>query len=236
MSCLAIYGAQLADKWGGVVKEFVDDWAPLAAILGFIAQAAMLVILGFGLKQVGIGLEQVRLAKQSLSVTNERASKEQALAFHERFLSKVMPEVVSARQQLQKAKETVTYEGPVGDFTFGSLTAEALEAARKRYQPSVGAINELEYYAVAFTSGVADEEVGFLLTGRLYCAYVASLYDLICVLRNDPAYATWQPIVDLYKLWSSRLTKAELQAQRLKTEAELAALGTAGEPRKPIGV
>ena len=217
------------------MKELVQAWMPVAEILGFVGQLVILVILGLGLKQLAIGLKQVQLAERALSVTNERASKERALEFHDLFITRVMPAVVEARQALAHVKGTVTYDGPIGAFTPESISVAAREAAKERYQPSLPALNLLEYYAVGFTSRVADEELGFSLSGRLFCAYVATLYDLIVVIRNDPGFENWKPIVELYRLWASRLTKSELEAQRDKLEVELAGLGP-GASLRPIGV
>lgn len=218
------------------MKEFVDYWAPVAAILGFVGQGLLLLVFALGLKQLKIGFDEVELTKKALSVTNERASKERALEFHEIFLTRVMPEVLKARQALRTAKAKVTYEGPVGDFSKGSISKAALAETKKRYLDSIDALNLLEYYAVAFTCGVADESLGFSLDGRVFCAYVSTMYDVIVVIRDDAGFSNWQPIVDLYLRWSKRLTSTELEAQRKKLEQELSDVAGGAQAMKPIGV
>lgn len=67
-----------------------------------------------------------------------------------------------------KRKIPISYKGPIGDFTPNSLPIGVVAAIDKRVDGAewLPAINKLQSIAAYFTTGVADEEVGFQIIGR----------------------------------------------------------------------
>jgi hypothetical protein len=213
------------------VSELVEFWRPYGDVLGFVVAGVLAYVL---IK----GLQQVELAKKAINVTNERASKERALEYLNFYATDVIPKwrmYYSAASAPAVAVEP-SYKGPVGDFSPSSLTSSEELTKKLGLVSGVDFRNALEVFAVAFTSGVADEGLGFEVNGRAFCGMVAAAYDQIASSRRQTTEPkTWSPIVNLYLMWSKRLSQAELEVQRKKLDADVKALGTAAVIH-PIGV
>jgi hypothetical protein len=142
---------------------------PYAELLFFIAGIGLFVISVYGLRQIGLLKEDVR-------TRNVRAAREKAIEAVSNHTTKFIPEY---NQLWRKWREAglATYEGPVGtDFNFESLPKGAQAKGVERCKMTLGsdAFNTLETVAAYFTTGVADEEVGFRIIGRTYCATSAT--------------------------------------------------------------
>jgi hypothetical protein len=174
---------------------------------------------------VTVGLLQLRLLKRDYAMRVDRAAKERAIDTVERYVAKFIPLANANTTELRAAKLS-RYSGPIGDFSPASVPAEYqnLTAQRALHYSCITALNELEYITAVFTSGVADEELGFRIIGRSFIFSVQSYYDLIALLRDDKAHKPWSNIVQLYGVWSSRLTAAELAAIGEETAAKLAGI------------
>jgi len=87
--------------------------------------------------------------------------------------------------------------------------------------PQCGAaLDQLEIFAAAHTNGVADDEVGFNLNGRMYCAIVSQdFYDVLCLEREQGYY---ESIVALFRSWSPRLERAKLTKSKELIELQRA--------------
>ena len=128
------------------------------------------------------------------------------------------------------------YDGPIGNFFYETLPDKFRQNANKRYDTCwVPAVNRLEIIAAAFVSGVADERLGFTIIGWNFCVTIAAKYDILCIVRGeDKTHPVYQTIVDLYQLWTPRLSKAQLLHARQEIEKRLAA--TIDKTIRPIGV
>jgi hypothetical protein len=164
----------------------------------------------------GFALEQIRVMKKDLAIKVERAAKEKAIEFAGRYLTVFVPAHNALYEALIKQKLR-NYRGPVGDFAPAGLSKEDELLLRKRMvMPELlPVLNELNYFSSAFVSGVADEGTGFEIVGRSFCASVSSVYDVLSAHRSDPAcrYIGNQSL-QLYRVWSSRLSRAQLEALR----------------------
>ena len=181
-----------------------------------------------------LGLQQLRIMKLDMRTRNERAAKEKAVEFADRYMSIYVP-LSSKVYDERKAANLPSYGGPIGDFTAADLLNLDQKIVRARFALGwLPALNALESIASAFVTGVADEQTGFSIMGRSFCATVAIQYDIICVCRDDDACRHWESIVSLYCLWSSRLTKAELEAHRARLDEKIAA--TVSRQISPIGM
>lgn len=202
------------------MSDVLQQIRPWLEMLSFISG---IVLAGAGV----YALQQVRLMKQDMELTSERAAREKAIEYVSRYLSTYVPLAGLYTQELDTKKLTV-YKGPCGDFTLTSIPADALPLALKRFQlrswlPSV---NELHTIAAAFAYGVADDKIGFQAIGRTFCATVLTKYDLLCIARGrDNTCRHYQGIIDLYNLWAPRLSKAELVDLREQLDERLANLG-----------
>jgi hypothetical protein len=179
------------------------------------------------------GLKQLRIMKIDMRIRNERAAKEKAIEFVERFMTVHVPLDDKFTEECITAK-LQGYRGTVGGFTRVGLPSVATRARLDLYHSWMPALNSLEPIAAAFVNGVADERMAFPIIGRSFCFGVANDYDIISFCRNDEACRHWESIVSLYKLWSPRISKAELEANRALLDARIA--GTNTETILPIGL
>jgi len=199
----------------------------VAELLYFLSGVALAAIAAYG-------IQQVKLLKKDIRIRNERASKEKALEFAEKYELFILLD-----ERFHKAcedKNIPIYSGPIGDFSKDSVPEDLRKNARNRYDmPWLESVNKLELIASAFVSGVADEQLGFEIIGWSFCATVANKYDILCICRGiAKTHPVYQTIVDLYQLWAPRLSRTELLEARREIEKRIAA--TVDRTIPPIGV
>jgi hypothetical protein len=194
----------------------MSELRTIAEFLYFLSGVALAVIAVFG-------LQQIKILKRDIKVRNDRASKEKALEFVQKYEDFIGLHNAFFRDCVEK--KFGMYEGPIGDFSWESIKPAERPNAINRIMlnTSLGAMNKLNLVAACFMSGVADEQLGFSIIGKGFCANVANIYDLLSFARGEKKSVSFQPIVDLYQLWSPRLSKAQLLQAREDIETQLAA-------------
>jgi hypothetical protein len=198
------------------VNEPLTTIRPVTEALYFLSGIAIACI-------AAIGLKQVRLLKIDLVSRTRRAASERAVDACTQFLTQSIPLSSALLTDYQKAG-LKNYDGPIGDFSAQSLSPDALQALKKKIavQTSTHLLNALECIAMAFTTGVADEEVGFPVIGRAFCDEVQYHYDGIALMHDwKPHSKYYTSIVKLYGVWSQKLKQAELSAKEQNLTKEL---------------
>lgn len=180
------------------------------------------------------GLRQLRIMKKDFAIRNERSAKEKAIEFSNEYLINYV-ELSTKHYNDEQKNKIQSYKGPIGDFTPDSISNEYKANLLKRLSclSCLNVLNKLESISAAFVTGVADETTGFKIIGRSYTATVSSLYDIISALRNEKASPYFNNIVELYKVWSPRLTKYELENERNNLDSRMANIQA--NCIKPIG-
>ncbi len=191
---------------------------PYAEVLYFIAGVGLLIVASYGLRQL-------QLLKEDIRTRNVRAAREKAIEAANQYTREFIPTYNQLWLKMRKASLS-SYDGPVSDFNFDSLAAPLQEKGLKRCDLNMGsnAFNIMEAIAVYFTSGIADESIGFRIFGRSYCATVGSNYDIISLCHSDKACPHYQNIVQLYRTWSARLSKEELKAARSELDKNISSI------------
>lgn len=181
------------------------------------------------------GLQQLKILKRDINTRNERSAKEKAIEFSSLYLKEYVKLEGIYFFKLRE-NNIPGYSGPIKDFSPDSVLPEykKIQLLRSSHLEFLPALNRLESISAAFTSGVADEVTGFKIIGRTFCATVASNYDIISISRTNSIAPYWSNIVELFYVWSKRLTKAELDAERNKLEEQVN--GISDIEIKPIGV
>jgi hypothetical protein len=193
-----------------MITENLRLWLESAYYLSGIAVAAV----------AALGLQQVRLLKKDMLTRNQRAAREKAIEYSNRYLTAFVP--VYDRWYLPHLKARIpSYGGEVGDFSFKSLTPAQKSAAAQRLMGFNEPMNELLPVAAAFTSGVADEVLGFEMIGRTFCDTVTRNYDLFCLAHDDKECPYYSQIVSLYRMWAPRIRAAEIERERSKVMSEI---------------
>jgi hypothetical protein len=176
---------------------------------------------------------QIVLLKRDIRTRNERAAKEKAIEAASRYLvDYVRLETVRFSKQLDQKLQS--YTGPIGDFSRSSVQYSEKTAQRALLPNGLETLNELEAISAYFTSGVADEAMGFTIIGRTFCSTIEHNYDIISTLRGDEGPFYYENIVLLYRLWRPRLTRSELLSAKDLLEQKIGAIKDA-DPIRPIG-
>jgi hypothetical protein len=164
---------------------------------------------------------QLRLAKKTITISSRREAAKLATNQVEVYHNRIIPllnEIFDAKQ-----KEKVdSIKIDIGEFNretiFGKLgieKAKKLSLERmKIINPILQAINAMEGFSIYFTKGVADEEIAFSSVGRTFCFTVEDLYFDIAICIKKGEEDSFQNIIGLYKIWSSRLKKEKLDKDK----------------------
>lgn len=165
---------------------------------------------------------QLFLFRRDSAIRNKRSAAEKAIEYASRYLTRYVALDGVHCKDLEEAG-LASYDGPIGDFNAESLPEDLKAKALARFGMSswLAPMNELLVISSAFTSGAADEEIGFNIIGRTFCHSVESEYDLLCFSRNNSPCDYFQAIIDLYKLWSPRMRTHELEHERDQISAKL---------------
>jgi hypothetical protein len=212
------------------VDQFLTASRPWGEVLGFIKDGVVAVAVVYGLRQVV-------LAKQSLDVaqTQRLEDQQRAVDEHERASKTVTLEYARTFAQdfrdgylhyvrAAAAAGLRPYDGPVGDFRLTSLlpTGRSVAFQRSQLPQCAAALDQLEIFAAAHTNGVANDDLGFTLNGRMFCAIVSQdFYDVLCLEREQGYY---ESIVGLFGLWSPRLEREKLTKSKELIELQGAEL------------
>lgn len=200
------------------MHPLVAEVRPYLEILSFASTIGLTVGLAFTYKQLA-------LLKADVLNRSRRAAAEHAVEAADLYFRDYVS-LAGVYFDAANQKKLRRYAGPIGDFSSNSIPKELLNECATRYamREWLPALNRLESISARLTTGVADEEVAFKIFGRTFCGTVEDYYDLIAFSRGTKANEYWENIVELYKIWRPRLTKAELNVAREQLDAKLSSL------------
>jgi hypothetical protein len=204
-------------------------------ILYFLSGAVLVVIAFAGLRQINIGLEQIRLTKQIAEKTAQRDAYRLAHEQCQSFGTSIAVTIVQVLGSAKAAGITVyaglAFEVEGGRIVRHSFQSDVIAAAVTRIDPTV-AMNMLEGFAMFFVTGLADEEIGYRETAIAFCELAAALMPAFWYYRERKR-AMYKSVIELYEMWNNRLAIEKLQEKRKEVERDLSRV----RPRtiKPIG-
>lgn len=207
-----------------MIMEYLINFRPYLEVMYFISGITLTVGLALTYKQLS-------MLKADALNKSQRAAAERAIEAADLFFGKYIP-LTDIYYEKREQNKINSYRGPIGDFSKQSLSGKLQTECMKRIDVTdwLAALNCLESIAARFTSGVADESVGFKIFGRSFCGTVEHHYDLIAFSRDQKALGYWSNIVELYKTWHPRLTKVELDMTRQELDAKLSSLTSTSIP------
>jgi hypothetical protein len=170
------------------------------------------------------GLQQITVAKHATKISSQRDAFKIAAEQTGLFAEKIEFPFISLRDE-------VAFEAIVlGENVFISVSEDKIDSAQ-----SVGVdidklnkvrslatfqtlVHKLDNYALYFTSGVAQEEVGFIATGKRYCEYVHALLPFII----DPIKEGYYPnLQTLFVNWYKRIEAEKLALERSQIDEKI---------------
>ena len=212
------------------MAEFVTAARPYLEALYFLAG----VVVAGG---VLVGMRQLRLLKQDIVSRSDRAAKEKAIEMSFR-MADLFAASIRGQNQLGELGYPSIWEGKVGDFTPSSLPDGHLKVAERRYMSGIPLryLNPMEAVAASFVNGIAEEKLAFPMCGAPFCAFVSVEYDMFCFARQHSDSAPFSNTIKLYRTWSNRLSKEQLEAAKEGLEASLAQIEDREiPPLSPLG-
>ncbi|WP_145408484.1 DUF4760 domain-containing protein [Paenibacillus xylanexedens] len=192
-----------------------------------------------------IGLRQLQIVKEDNKIRNQRASIEKSLEYLEWFAKDFIPYHSEFRQTLKtkiterlddeneeiEVKKSIIEQYRIihgvkdieqnDNFDVSLPSLELINRIFVRAQ-SGNVLNQLEYFAAAMTSGLADEELAYNPLASLYCELVEEMYHNIIFLRGE-SNRMYSNIIKLYKIWKPRLKKDDIRhyQDKLSKESEM---------------
>lgn len=167
------------------------------------------------------GIIQLRLTKKAIIVSSQREAAKLAAHQIEIYHNQIIPlQNQIFYTELNEKLNSVKID--IGEFNkeaviekLGQEPTNQINIERiKLITPMLKALNAMEAFSVYFTKGVADEEIAYSSVGRTFCSSVESLYFDIATCITKGEDHTFQNIIGLYKIWSSRLKKEKLDKDK----------------------
>jgi hypothetical protein len=179
-------------------------------------------------------LKQISLMKLDMLTRSDRSAKEKAIEAADKYINS-NEHYAQTMVDLDEAIASA-YKGPVGDFSLESIPPEFREMANRRADSGKfdHALDVMDGIAAMFVSGVADEKMGFTVIGGAYCADVARLYDLIALYKTRYTYGPLTNVIELYNVWSARLTEADLVKATQNLDRQIEMNTSRGTPPLPL--
>ena len=184
-------------------------------------------IAGIGLFVVAIiALQQIRLAKTDIKTrVNREAAKEAALQIAH-WADRIIPslnKLTSYEDEIHFERlkcsmdrfEIEELESKDSKVLSHHLKAVDLLKEDSEFRKRVlGAANQIEAAAMYFSTGIADEEMAFMPLSKVFCDFVERTFFLYCLMRKHDQLNKWDYTVKLYRVWSKRRIKYDLDAQQ----------------------
>jgi len=192
----------------------------------------LLLVACLGLSQLFLVRKQIKIAKETASITNQRESfklaAEQCIILAEKIfplvynfdkmiLSQPFYKNIKLNYSIERDRLQVIY--------MKQLTNEEKEEIKNlisQHDPTDSA-NALDGFAMYFTSGIASEDIAFHSCGKGFCTAVEIIMPVISGMLDNGYF---KDLNKLYGLWKDKLQALSLNEQKQRLEAELASKNT----------
>lgn len=191
-------------------------------IIYFISGPVIACVAFKALEQINEAKKQVEEARASRIIGTKREGYKIAADKCDYFMTVIIPLINNLDTQVKSNKITFFEKSQV------EITADKIkispcfqndEERKKVFNlPNLDLLNPLESFSLFFTSGVADENVGYLTIGKTYCTTVKKYLPLIAGLSNEKYFLN---ILKLFKIWNNRIEKENLEKEKQVIENKL---------------
>jgi len=202
-------------------------WLPyvrtILELLYFVAGISIAVAAFIGLQQVKAAAAQVKIASDQLNFSREIASNsakreaaklaaEQCKYFAEKcvpafkvLLDKYKGQNLSFLQSRLRPNEP---QFVIKEGEFVNVNCDAALAIKEFPQvemEGLAYLNGLEYFAMLFAAGVADEDIGYRETALAFCEGVNYCMVAVYHLRSQN-HGRFDSVIRLFEVWNRRTT------------------------------
>jgi len=188
-------------------------------VIYFISQIIVMVLVGFGLRQIQLAKRQIETTKDIFRTQSKRSAIETAVVECRRFAETIIQDKL-ALDKFCKEKSITYFEKAKFTKTENGFSVDPKDIDKddlKKLQEAADLINRimngLEAYALFFLSGVADENIAFHTNAKAYIEITEDIFKIFPVIKIEDEDA--EPMKTLYFMWSQRY-----EAKRLSIEQE----------------
>ncbi len=215
--------------------NFLDDSKSLIENLNFVSGPVLAILGVYIFRQIKLGKEQLIVAKKQLDESQNQTKisyMREAATLSADLTKQYIIDVIPLVNKIHNLKEHENWKDikvEIKNFTNDEFLKDnqslnnALKMPDSLMELKLDLANRLEYFAIYFTKGIADEKVAYTALGKQYCTTVEDVYPIITLLRgsNNPS-KPYENIVELYRCWNSRMENAlvEFEKENLSKELE----------------
>ena len=204
-------------------------------------------IAGIGLFVVAIiALQQIRLAKTDIKTRVAREAAKESAVQIAHWVDRILPSI----RELNSHKKKINLERlkcSMDRFEVEELkdskcwshhdkAVDLLSEDSEFLDLTANTVNMVESSAMYFCSGIANEELAFSALSETFCDFVEETFYLYCGMRRKDELNRWDHTVDLYRKWSKRRIKHDLDGQQNTLAKALLQAETDAAPIPPLGV
>jgi hypothetical protein len=165
------------------------------------------------------GLKQISLTKKIWERNAKRENVKLAIETCRYFAHDAVPALTAEAQDYQRQRLTFSAVKRQFNIANGELTCPNFDAAfvaqqTRQFDSAIAYLNIIEGFAIPFTAGVADDEIGFRETAPSFCAGILLNLPVLMSIKLQQG-VKFQSSLILFERWYRRLV-AEAVASSLK--------------------
>lgn len=188
------------------------------------------------------GLSSLGLAKKEIRTRSQREAIAAAISACDVFRKEMIP-VTSEFQAILAAQGVPLFVNEPSQVQWDEPSRDEVNRAVAWYnslQPQIRSmaikiLNQYEAWSMHFTSGLADSKLAYGPTSTVFCLTVLRTYPVLLVFREAKESGKFPNTVDLYKRWSGKKTREEVEAQVRDLRVKASKIGGDHEHPPPIG-
>jgi len=207
----------------------METLRPYLEALYFLTGGPLLAVFAF------LALKQIQVAKQAAKTSSLREAYRLAAERAHMYATEIVPKLNELDKLIDEKKITFFRDAKV------TVQKDQVRILRRRAENELNelvqivplfmeTVNEMETFALWFTSKVAAESIAYSSVGPSFVRSVHKLLPLLVVSANNQNH---ENLMRLFLLWHERLEKGRLEREKSSLEAKLR--GMKAEEVVPIG-
>jgi len=212
------------------------EWFPMVRnileVLFFLANIALACIAAVGLRQIKIGLEQLKLTKEIEDTNSKRESVKLAAELCKYYGHEVIiaQNAAARKYAAEKCTFLAVNPQPIPAFVLKDGDFKQVNYDINRVHPEwpkviiefVTFLNKAESFAIPFAEGVADDRIGFQETAASFISSIGIFMPAIYYLRmtQNVRYAS---VLKLWNIWHDRQVAKAITPEVMKGIQDLIA-------------
>lgn len=198
----------------------MDTIRNILELIYFISGPALLIVAIYALRQIKEARNQVQETRKARLLSAKRESYKIAADKCSYYMETVIPLMNILDKEIDSKKVTY-FEKSVVTKTSNSYKLKPANISKEEKEtlfslPITEVFNPLESFSLFFTSGVADEKVGYLTLGHTFCESVDSYLPILIMLSSDQEH--YNNIMQLFTIWNTRKEREKLEADKQRIE------------------